>query len=178
MESHRGGSRSPRRLLRHRSSHCWRGQGANGFSMASLRVWHFHLEDGLPLPVGKQNTYKNFYQTTSNVMLVKDNACFQGSFSTIVADIVWGVSQAAEKPDTDDLLGIDNTPNEDGDPAGLPLDPWVYLDPEFDLSNRTWQKLIQSQLDDLFISPSEPKPNRKHLVHSIVVDPLQGYAIV
>jgi hypothetical protein len=100
----------------------------------------------------------------------------QGGFSTIVADIVWGVSKAKDDPDKEDLLGIDNTPNEEGDPAGDPENPWIYLDPEFDLSDPKWQLLVQRQLTSLFQSAdedSEPNPEWAYLVNTIDINPLQ-----
>jgi hypothetical protein len=97
----------------------------------------------------------------------------QGGFSTVIADIVWGIKRgiAPEEPGG----GIDNTPNIDGDPAGEPADNILTFDDSFDLSKKEYQQLVEQQLGDLFtdIPNAQVRPGREHLVKFIVYNPLQ-----
>lgn len=64
----------------------------------------------------------------------------QGVFSTVIADMVYGVA----------VGGIDNDPNtKDGDPAGVPQSNGLTFDDAFDISSLAAQELVQAHLDDL-----------------------------
>jgi hypothetical protein len=71
----------------------------------------------------------------------------QGGFSTIQADIVYGIAPG----------GIDNTPNtKDGDPAGAPEPNILKFDPAFDPATPEGQQLVKDQLADLaaYVTPT------------------------
>jgi hypothetical protein len=69
-----------------------------------------------------------------------EHARVQGVFSTIQAQILWGLEEG----------GVDNTPNVEGDPVGLPQTTLLKFAPQFDLSKPEWQLLVNRQLEDLF----------------------------
>lgn len=71
----------------------------------------------------------------------------QGGFSTVIADLVYGVA----------VGGIDNDPNtKEGDPAGKPESNRLTFADEFDISELAAQELVQSHLDNLvtYVTPN------------------------